>query len=238
MDSFLVLPEDIRSNRLTLRGDESKHLARVLRKEIGERVFCTDGNDTMYEAEVASIGSDFVECVIVETHTRFNELPVDITLAVSLLKNPARFDWLVEKATELGVRTIIPMICERTIAKKEKHDRLEKIAVAATKQCGRSYVPPIRAAIAFREILERAGEFELKLIAHERTNSNSTIQRAMAMVQKTKSIFVMIGPEGGFTDEEHALALASQFAEVSLGPRRLRAETAAITALSRIAERN
>ena len=234
MDSFLVLPEDVHSNRLTLRGDESKHLARVLRKTVGDRILCTDGNDRMFEAKIDSLGSDVTVCTILATHERYNELAVDITLAVSLLKNPARFDWLVEKTTELGVSAIVPIVCERTIAKKEKHTRLEHIAVAATKQCGRSYVRRISEATTFETMLERSDDFTFRFIAHEKTDSAKTLRHASAALVPSKSVLVMIGPEGGFTDEEVNSATTRNVLPLSLGSRRLRAETAAVAAINLI----
>ena len=131
MDYFYVEQDDISSHGLILRGDESKHIVRVMRKNIGDRIFATDGNDTMYEAVIVEIRKADVRCDVAAIHRKYNESSLDITLAVSLLKNPARFDYLVEKATELGVRTIIPLRSERTIPLHEKHDRLEKIALAA-----------------------------------------------------------------------------------------------------------
>ena len=116
MDYFYVKIEDVTSHGLTLRGDESKHLIRVLRKNIGDRIFVTDGNEMMYEAVIAEIGKTDTHCTIAAIHHKYNEPSIDVTLAVSLLKNPARFDYLVEKTTELGVRTILPVSCERTIS--------------------------------------------------------------------------------------------------------------------------
>ena len=111
MDYFYVKPEDVTSHGLTLRGDESKHLIRVLRKNIGDRIFVTDGNELMYEAIIAGIGKADTRCTIAAMHHKYNEPTNEVTLAVSLLKNPARFDYLVEKTTELGVRTILPLTC-------------------------------------------------------------------------------------------------------------------------------
>jgi 16S rRNA (uracil1498-N3)-methyltransferase len=93
MDYFYVKPEDVVSHGLILRGDESKHLVRVMRKNIGDHIFVTDGNDTMYETVLVSIEKTSARCDILAIHRKFHEPPMDITLAVSLLKNPARFDF-------------------------------------------------------------------------------------------------------------------------------------------------
>jgi 16S rRNA (uracil1498-N3)-methyltransferase len=155
-----------------------------------------------------------------------------VTLAVSLLRNPARFDVLVEKATELGVRTIIPMICARTVPRSEKHNRLEKIALSAMKQCGRSWLPRIQPLTAFESMLDRAGGYALRLIPHEKTEQSQFIGSVLQHHPDALSALIVIGPEGGFSEEEMRLANEKGLVPISLGPRRLRAETAAISALS------
>ncbi|MEK6755752.1 MAG: RsmE family RNA methyltransferase [Bacteroidota bacterium] len=150
MDYFYVDPKDVHAQTLLIRGDEYKHLVRVLRKKVGDHIVVTDGCDNSFEVVIQSVDRTHAECEILEAKHRVNEPKVDVTLAASILRNPARFDFLVEKATELGVRSIIPMTCERTVPKHEKHTRLEKIALAAMKQCGRSHLPRISALSTFR----------------------------------------------------------------------------------------
>ncbi|HTY38839.1 MAG TPA: RsmE family RNA methyltransferase [Bacteroidota bacterium] len=232
MDYFFVDPNDIEGNVATLRGEEFKHLVRVMRKKEGEPVQLADGRDRMYEAVIRSITSSYAQCEILEVKERVNEPRIDVTLAVSLLRNPARFDILVEKATELGVRTIIPLLCERTIPRSEKHPRLEKIALAAMKQCGRSYLPHIGSLATFGSVLDRAGSFPLRLIPHEKTEQSQFIGAVLQHHPKADSALIVIGPEGGFSEVEMELADRRGFVPISLGPRRLRAETAAITAVS------
>ncbi len=135
MDFFYVDPEDVHGTTLVIRRDEFKHLTHVMRKKIGDRIHVTDGNDQMYDVVILSTDHRAAECEILKVETRVNEPRLDVALGISLLKNPGRMDFLFEKATELGARTIIPMICTRTIPKHEKHSRLEKIALASMKQC-------------------------------------------------------------------------------------------------------
>ena len=234
MDYFFVKQEDVTSHGLTLRGDESKHLIRVLRKNIGDRIFVTDGNEMMYEAVIAEIEKTDTKCTIAAMHRKFNEPLLDITLAVSLLKNPARFDYLVEKTTELGVRTILPISCERTISHREKHDRLEKIALSAMKQCGRSWLPRIKPSQSFKSLVENSSHYQLKFVLHEKTNSSSVIASELKLHEDIHSLLLVIGPEGGFTDEEVAFAIHMGFKSISLGTRRLRTETAAVVAISQV----
>lgn len=234
MDYFYVNPEDITHSSLTIRDDESKHLVRVLRKEVGDRIFATDGNDTMYEVELAVIGKTFTRCDIIAMHRKYNEPHADVTLAVSLLKNPSRFEYLVEKSTELGVRTIIPLQCERTIRHREKHDRLEKIALSAIKQCGRSWMPRILPLQSYETLISSAGRWPLKFIPHEHADRTQTIAAEFKHHADIHSVLIVIGPEGGFSDLEIACAQESGFKPVSLGPRRLRVETAAVAALAQL----
>ncbi len=232
MDYFFVNKRDVHGMTLLLRDEESRHLARVLRKRVGDHVFVTDGADTMYEAAIVRIDREETECDIVDVKKRVNEPKIEVALAVSLLKNPSRVDFLVEKAVELGVRTIIPMICERTIPEHEKHTRLEKIALAAMKQCGRSYLPKIIDLMEFNTLVNHAQGYGLRLIPHEKTEQSQFVGVVMQHHEHPKSVLLMIGPEGGFTEREIELAVEQQFVPISLGPRRLRTETAAISALS------
>ncbi|MBI3586480.1 MAG: 16S rRNA (uracil(1498)-N(3))-methyltransferase [Ignavibacteriales bacterium] len=231
MDYFFVDPKDVHGQILIIRGDEYKHLSRVLRKKTGDHIVATDGNDNCYEVVIQSFDRAGAECEILDVKQMVNEPKIDVTLAVSLLKNPARLDFLVEKATELGVRTIVPMNCERTIPKHEKHTRLEKIALAAMKQCSRSYLPKISVLTNFDALVTHADEYDLRLIPHEKTEQSQFIGAVLRHHPKAKSILIMIGPEGGFSDEELAEASNNRFIPISLGPRRLRSETAGISAI-------
>lgn len=232
MDYFFVDPKDIHGRVALLRGEEFRHLSRVVRKKEGERIMLVDGDDNSYEAVIRALDRTHAECEIVDTRHGANEPRVEITLAVSLLRNPARFDVLVEKTTELGVRTIIPTVCERTIRKSEKHSRLEKIALSALKQSGRSYLPRILPLTEFGSLMNESREYSLRLIPHEKTEQSQFIGSVLQHHPNLNSVLIVIGPEGGFTDHEVAIAAESGFVPISLGPRRLRAETAAISAVS------
>jgi 16S rRNA (uracil1498-N3)-methyltransferase len=234
MEYFYVRQEDVSSHTLILRSDESKHLVRVMRKKAGDRIFITDGNDTMYEAVIVGCGKTDTHCDIAVIHRKYNEPSLDVTLAVSLLKNPARFDYLIEKATELGVRTIIPLFCERTITQHEKHDRLEKVALAAMKQCGRSWLPRIQSAQKYNLVISNSSHWQLKILPHEKSNSLQTISSELKLHDDLHSVLIAIGPEGGFSETEVALAEHNGFKIISLGSRRLRTETAAVVALAEL----
>jgi 16S rRNA (uracil1498-N3)-methyltransferase len=231
MDYFYVKPEDIVHGSFSIRGDESKHIIRVLRKNVGDRIFVTDGNDTMYETVIGEIGKTYTRCDIIAIHRKFNEPHIDVTLAVSLLKNPARFDFLVEKVTELGVRMIIPLTCKHTIPQHEKHNRLEKIALSAIKQCGRSWLPRIQPLQSFETLVSNSQHWPLKFIPHEKADPTQTLLSELKRHDDIHSLLILVGPEGGFAEEEVNLALHNGCKLISFGLRRLRTETAAVVAM-------
>lgn len=232
MDYFYVDPKDVHDRVALVRGDEFKHLSHVLRKKEGEHVVLLDGEDHAYESMIQAIDATHAECEILEVKYRVNEPKIEVTLGISLLRNPARFDFLVEKVTELGVRTIVPLLCERTIPRTEKHARIERLALSAMKQCGRSYLPKIQSLSSFASLLEQADEFALRLIPHEKTEQSQFVGSVLQHHPQVNTALIVVGPEGGFSEEEMKLANEKGFVPISLGPRRLRAETAAISAVS------
>ncbi len=236
MDYFYAKPEDVNQNSILIKDDESKHLIRVLRKNVGDRVFVTDGLDTMYEAVIENIGKSDTRCKILALHKKFNEPDVDVTLTVSLLKNPNRFDFLVEKTTELGVRQIIPILCERTISHRDSTQRLKKIALSAMKQSGRSWLPKISQQEKFDNLIKTRSNYHLALIPHEQTSQTNSLITILNANRECKKVLIVIGPEGGFTEDEMRQASESGFIPISLGSRRLRAETAAIASVDRVIE--
>jgi 16S rRNA (uracil1498-N3)-methyltransferase len=184
-----------------------------------------DGIGTLFNAVVESIGSNTVRCSITGSSKGTGESPFRTIIAVGLLKNPSKLDFIVEKAVELGVSEIVPLITERTIPTGVRRDRLQQLALAAMKQSGRCVLPTVSEAVRLREFLALNTE-ALRLIPHEETET-PMISDALRNHGRS-DIVLCIGPEGGFTREELAMAAASGFIPVSLGPRRLRSETAAI----------
>jgi 16S rRNA (uracil1498-N3)-methyltransferase len=232
MDTFFVHPLDVHGTTLVIRGEEHRHLSRSLRKRVGDAVLATDGEDNLYEAVIISLGREEALCEIRDTRLRKNESRISVTLAVSLLRNPARFDVLVEKATELGVRAIIPLQCERTVGRQDRHERYEKIALAAMKQSGRCFLPRIFPVTSLEMVVAHAEDHALRLMPHERTEQSQFIGSLVKHHEGATSALVLVGPEGGFSDRELHLAAGHAVVPVSLGPRRLRSETAAMIAVS------
>ena len=217
MDYFLVDPADVDGETLILRDEEQRHIARVLRKKVGDHVMVTDGKGRSFEVLLRAFGKSAVECAIIHTFLRLNEPRMQVALAISPLKNPARLDFVVEKATELGVGTIIPLLSDRTIRKTGKYDRLQKIAVAATKQCGRSVVPTIFVSTSFETLVQNSGHYDLRLIPHEKTEQSQFVGAVMKHHEDAQNVLILIGPEGGFAEEEVRLAEEEGF--IFLGSR-------------------
>lgn len=227
----------------TLDAEESRHAVRVLRMREGDELHVTDGLGDLYRCRVVT--ADDRACVV-ETLAEEPQAAVGarLHLAVAPTKNPARMEWLVEKAVEIGVAEITLLQCDHSERSFLKTERLEKLAVSAMKQSLHTVLPTIHPAVNLREWLSNStpklGEVDarradggvcpLRFIAHceadkPRVPLATTLQPGLDAV-------VLIGPEGDFSEEEIALALESGFQPVSLGPSRLRTETAALYAVT------
>jgi 16S rRNA (uracil1498-N3)-methyltransferase len=225
MEYFYTPVRNISTESLLIEDEEFSHLTHVMRKRIGDEVMVVDGVGTAYQTLIEEINKRSARCIIQKQLPRLHELSVDITLSVGIVKNPSRFDFLVEKATELGVNRIVPLLTERVIPHHAKTERWQKIALAAMKQSGRCVLPVIESLTRFDDFIESTNA-ALKILPHEKANSILSIPSA-------GSIAICIGPEGGFTDKEVSSAEGNGFLQMSLGERRLRTETAAVAAICR-----
>jgi len=232
MDYFYCPPEKIVHGTVNIEGEEFAHLTHVMRKKVGDEIRVVDGKGTAFDVRLESINMKIAAGTILATHSNHNEPHVSLTIGVGILKNPSKFDFLVEKITELGVKEIIPLRTERTIPSHAKIDRWQKLALAAMKQSGRSFLPCVREMIFLDELINEANPYNLKLIAHEKVEDSSKLKDLIS--SKTASAIALIGPEGGFTDDEVEACIHSGFKPICFGSRRLRTETAAIVAASMI----
>lgn len=240
-ESFYVNPKDVRGNELIFKNEEVHHLSRTLRKKRGDRIWAVDGEGSAYEVELLYIAKNEARGKIVKTRRRIGEPVAEVSLAQAVLKGD-KFDWLVEKATEIGVRRIIPFLCTTsvTVAGPQKHARWKRTALAAMKQSGRSILPEITPVKEFHQVLALGVNCHYRLVAY--TSPESTpfhIPKDSRRAVTPKAILI-VGPEGGLTEEEIEQAVEHSFQTISLGPRRLRAETAGIVlstlVLSRLGE--
>ncbi len=231
METFHAPPERCRGGLITLDAGETHHLSRVARLRKGDELLVADGCGTMYRARLDGIQGNEARCAVEERISRMNEPARNVTLVQAVLKNPGRMDWIVEKAVELGVNRILPMRTERCIHTSGKTDRWREIARAAMKQCRRCRWPEVEEIEDFRDTLHKLSDHSLRLF-HE--SSHEMPGPSASDKDESSPIAVFIGPEGGFTDIEVECARAAGAIAASLGPRRLRSETAAIVALARI----
>ena len=218
------------AQRIQLTGREAQHLGRVMRAKPGDEVVVFDGEGTEFLARVDALGRSEVELSVVEKIDVDRELSLSITLAVAMPKGD-RQKWLVEKAVELGVATIVPLKTNRGVAqpKSSAMKRLKRSVVEASKQCGRNRLLQLPDPMTLDEVIDSAaGEDAFRLMAHPGGDPLRTAQASVPC-------WIAIGPEGGFTDQETAAAAEADWRMVGLGPRILRIETAALALASLLA---
>jgi len=215
-----------------LSPEESNHCVKVLRHRVGDLVNVIDGAGTMYLCRLLSDNPKGAEATVVETNPGWGSHPYSLTLAVCPTKNNDRYEWFAEKATEVGVDCICPVIGDRSERKVFKTDRLRKIVLSATKQSLKALVPEVAEPVSVREFIASVkDEPSLKLIAYCFEGEKERISIRKALEENvTDKVIVLIGPEGDFSTEEAELAIGSGFIPVHLGASRLRTETAAVTA--------
>jgi 16S rRNA (uracil1498-N3)-methyltransferase len=214
---------------MTLPEEASKHIIQVLRKEIGEQVLLTDGVGNLLTAEI--INDHKKKCGVRIAQAQHTLAPGrQIAIAISLLKNTSRFEWFLEKATEIGVQTIIPLLCERTEREHFRHDRMKSILVSAMLQSQQSWLPVLHEPISYEQLFrqEEVMGTAQKFIAHCMEDARKDLREEA--VSSLPSQIILIGPEGDFTSAEISLALQHQFVPVTLGDNRLRTETAGVVA--------
>jgi 16S rRNA (uracil1498-N3)-methyltransferase len=205
--------------------EESKHIIKVLRKKDSDILHVTNGLGLLFKTEI-TLASDN-KCTVKILSIEKTEAPkYKLHLAVAPTKMNDRYEWFLEKATEIGIHEITPIICDRSERKVINIDRFEKIILSAMKQCNQMYLPKLNPAVTFKEFLkiEKDGT---TLIAHcEETNKKSL----KSILTPSTNYTILIGPEGDFSSKEIELALENNYTPVSLGETRLRTETAAIVA--------
>ena len=232
MELFYAYEADGRSCRLD--ADESGHCVRVLRHRAGDEIHVIDGLGTMFRCRLTDDNPKGAEAEVLEAFPGWGGHPYRLTVACCPTKNNDRFEWFVEKATEVGVDCIVPVIGDRSERKVYKTDRALRIALSATKQSLKSRIPEIAEPVSVKDFIRRSGN-SLKLIAYcfEGDTKRISIQEALRNYDG-KDITVLIGPEGDFSPEEARLAVEQGYVPVHLGSSRLRTETAAVLAATAV----
>ncbi|HEY6976081.1 MAG TPA: RsmE family RNA methyltransferase [Chitinophagaceae bacterium] len=215
------------SNTIILPEDTSKHCMQVLRMKEGEQVQLTDGKGNLAIARITS--ADRRYCSVNVEEKKFEERNSrKISVALSLLKNQGRFEWFVEKATEIGISEIIPLICERTERQHFRWERTYNILVAAMLQSEQVWLPILHEPQPFEKMVI-ASAYPQKLIAYCGEDDN---KKDVASIKTKTETQILIGPEGDFTNPEIKQALTNSYIPVSLGRTRLRSETAGVVAIT------
>ncbi|KAF2327621.1 16S rRNA (uracil(1498)-N(3))-methyltransferase [Flavobacterium nitrogenifigens] len=205
--------------------EESRHIIKVLRKKDADILHVTNGFGLLFETQI-TLASDNKCTVEVLSITNAEKPKFHLHLAVAPTKMNDRFEWFLEKATEIGIQEITPIFCDRSERKVINRDRFEKIILSAMKQCNETFLPKLNEAISFKEFIKQK-QNGLQLIAHcEETDKKSLKE----VLKPNEDVTILIGPEGDFSEKEIALALENNYNPVTLGNTRLRTETAAVVA--------
>lgn len=238
---------------IELEEEAARHIVQVLRMKEGDQLHLTNGKGILILAEISATGKKYCAVRVLETSTQ----PAPerkVSIAISLVKNPSRFEWFLEKATEIGVSEIIPLICSRTEKEKFRHDRLNAICISAMLQSQQVWLPVLHEPVKFENMGKWKSENGINLIAHCEEGVKSGLQHLHISTSPHLHIstsphshistsphshisisphsLICIGPEGDFTPDEIAQALKEGFQPVTLGNTRLRTETAGIVAAS------
>ena len=230
MRRFFLESNKIEEGKTILEGSEARHIGRVLRLGVGDNLYLLDEKGCEYQAVITSKSSHTVGVDIVKKSPPRENPSLNIVLGQALPK-AQKMDYIVQKATELGVSTIIPFTSTRSVPvldderSKKKCDRWQRVAREATKQCGRVVVPQIEGVMSFKKILAQWGDNSLKIMLWE-DEKNTTLKDVLKENQTPKKVVSLIGPEGGFTADEVDRAKQAGFKTVSLGKYVLRTETA------------
>jgi 16S rRNA (uracil1498-N3)-methyltransferase len=221
---FFYQAEIVAASSIILSEETSKHCVQVLRMKEGERMQLTDGKGNAYIAAITK--SDKKHCTVAIESTSFLPPPTrQISMGISLLKNANRFEWFLEKATEMGISEIIPLLCSRTERQHFRHDRMQSIVIAAMLQSQQVWLPILHEPTNVASVIETSSK-QQKLVAHCE-ESNKAIISGLDIANDTQ---ILIGPEGDFSITEIELALQHNYQPVSLGNTRLRTETAGVVA--------
>ena len=230
MNLFYVSPADIRHPHIRIKGQEAKHISKVMRYSVSDLIMVTDGLGSRFKCEISTINGSEMDLKIIESSSEKRDLP-HLTVCVGNIKKRDRLEFSVEKMTELGVDRVIIFTGEYSQKERVRTDRLESAVLAAMKQSLRLFLPAIQVENSLKDALSLCSDDEKLLMADETsTPENSNREQ----ISKSRSLFVVIGPEGGFSEKERKLLQERGAESYSLGKKRLRTETAAIVAADRL----
>ena len=221
---------DTSVNQFTFNAEESKHITKVLRKKEGDVLDITNGKGYIFKAEILVADIKKCKAKIIDTSKKHAKMH-SLHMVVAPTKMNDRFEWFLEKATEIGVNEITPIICDHSERKVIKQERMEKVIQSAMKQSLQTFLPKLNEAISYSDFIAKTHE-GLCFIAHCEKDEKMDLKRRVA---PDKDITILIGPEGDFSKTEIQTAYEKGFYPISLGENRLRTETAAIVACTTVA---
>lgn len=220
----LFYAPDISGNQYTLDKEESTHCVKVLRMREGQSIFLTNGEGTFFKAKIVLADPRACFLEIEETIENYGKRPFYLHIAIAPPKNTARLEWFLEKAVEMGIDEITPLVCEHSEREKLNFDRLNKIILSAMKQSLKTYLPKLNESTKYTDFL-KTDFLGQKLIAHCEGEERNPLKR---VYWENEDVLIVIGPEGDFSRKEIEQSLEAGFVPITLGNSRLRTETAAL----------
>jgi len=227
----LFYTPDISGNEYILNEQESRHCIRVLRMKINDILFLTDGKGTLFKAKIIDANLKKCKLSVVETSYDYGKRDYGIHIAIAPTKNTDRFEWFLEKATEIGVDEITPLLCMHSERKQIKNERMERVIIAAMKQSLKAFKPILNELVSFDQFISQEYNRYHCFIAHCQDGDKHNLKD---VIQQAQGSLILIGPEGDFSEEEISKALTRGYTPVSLSNSRLRTETAGIVACNTI----
>jgi 16S rRNA (uracil1498-N3)-methyltransferase len=234
MHKFFVDCSSVVEDTIVITGDDVNHITKVLRLRQNEKVQISNGQGMEYICSIEELNKKDVQCKIIESFKNTTEAPLSITLFQGLPK-AQKMEFIIQKCVEIGIREIQPVITKRVVVKVDgkditgKLERWQRIAEEAAKQSNRGIIPRILPPISFQEALEKLTSMDMSVVPYEKENSRG-LKKVLREENVVKNIGVLIGPEGGFDEQEIEDCLDSKIIPVTLGPRILRTETAGFVA--------
>lgn len=236
LQRYFVSPEQIAQDRVTISGGDAHHIARVMRFNPGDTVIVCDNSGKQFTVRLEKINDQTVAGQVIGEQMAVSEPRLRVTLVPSLLKGD-KLEWIIQKGTEMGVHAIWPFHSARSVVQLDgtkavkRRERWQKIAKEAAEQAHRGFIPEIDGPLTWMDILDRIAAFDIAIIPHEREQKQS-LPALWHNVRSIETCLIIIGPEGGFDDREVDMAREAGARPVHLGPRILRAETAALTTIT------
>ena len=218
------------TDEILFSEDEAKHIVKVLRKKMGDEIIVTNGKGLKWRGTISSVNIKNLKAIKLDAN--LIPKPIEnIHVAISIIKNNSRMEWFIEKATELGVNEITPIICFNTERKSLNLDRCQKIMISAIKQSKRFFIPKLNPVVSLKEFLALKNKNNDTYIAHCYKTEKKRLHEIQSLNNK---VTVMIGPEGDFSTDEINFSINNNAIPISLGENRLRSETAGIFAISNL----